>query len=84
MLGLPTSDWSTVPEARTPPFPGDWRDAGAVEHVFTHFALTLHVRTAQAAHLGAYDWRPAAEARSALPTVFAKALDRGLAPALFL
>ena len=83
-LGLPTSDWSTVPEARTPPFPGDWRDAGAVEHVFTHFALTLHVRTAQATHLGAYDWRPAAEARSALPTVFAKALDRGLAPALFL
>ena len=83
MLGLPTSDWSTTPEPRTPPFASDWRDAGAVEHVFTHFALTLHVRTAQATDRGVYEWRSAAEARAALPTVFAKALDRGLAPDLF-
>ena len=83
MLGLPTSDWSTVAEARTPPFPGDWRDAGAVEHVFTHFALTLHVRVARTADTGAYAWTDPGPARAALPTVFAKALDRGLAPDLF-
>ena len=83
MLGLPTSDWSTVVEPRTPPFPGDWRDAGAVEHVFTHFALTLHVRVALAADTGAYVWTDPGPARAALPTVFAKALDRGLAPDLF-
>ena len=82
MLGLPTSDWSATPEPRTPPFPGDWRDAGTVEHVFTHFALTLHVRTARARDHAAYQWMPAEQARSALPTVFAKALDRGLAPDL--
>lgn len=84
MLGLPTSEWSTVAEARTPPFPGDWRDAGAVEHVLTHFALTLHVRVALAADTGAYAWTDPGQARVALPTVFAKALDRGLAPDLFL
>ena len=83
MLGLPTSDWSTVVEPRTPPFPGDWRDAGAVEHVFTHFALTLHVRTIQAGAGDAYQWSDPDAARAALPTVFAKALDRGLAPDLF-
>ena len=82
MLGLPTSDWSTTAEPRTPPFPGDWRDAGAVEHVFTHFALTLHVRTARAHDRDAYQWMAAEAARAALPTVFAKALDRGLAPDL--
>ncbi|MBD3835457.1 A/G-specific adenine glycosylase [Brevundimonas sp.] len=83
MLGLPTSDWSTVVEPRTPPFPGDWRDAGAVEHVFTHFALSLHVRTIQSGGRDVYQWSDPDAARAALPTVFAKALDRGLAPDLF-
>ncbi|MGQ3112852.1 MAG: A/G-specific adenine glycosylase [Brevundimonas sp.] len=72
MLGLPTSDWSEAPDA-TPPVAADWQDAGAVEHVFTHFSLTLTVRVAR----GAGDdwiWTEEAEALAGLPTVFAKAL----------
>lgn len=40
MLGLPTSDWSAAPAETRPPLAADWRAAGSVEHVFTHFALT--------------------------------------------
>ncbi len=76
MLGLPTSDWSAAPTPATPPVAADWREAGAIEHVFTHFSLTLSVRVAEGA--GDFLWLPAEEARAALPTVFKKALDRGL------
>lgn len=72
MLGLPTSDWSEAADG-TPPVAADWRDAGAVEHVFTHFSLTLTVRVATGAG-GDWIWTEEAEARSSLPTVFAKAL----------
>ncbi len=53
MLGLPTSDWRSTPyadeEARAAaPPPAPWRDLGAVEHVFTHFLLTLRVLAAEA------------------------------------
>ena len=34
-----------LPEA--PPVEAEWREAGAIEHVFTHFALTLSVRVAR-------------------------------------
>ncbi|ADL02003.1 A/G-specific adenine glycosylase [Brevundimonas subvibrioides] len=77
MVGLPTSDWAEeVPDA-TPPAGADWADAGAIEHVFTHFSLTLGVRVAQGSG-GDFLWTPEAEALNALPTVFAKALVRGL------
>ena len=75
MLGLPTTDWSSEPD-RTPPVQADWRDAGSVEHVFTHFALTLEVRTAEGE--GDFVWTPIQEALAALPTVFRKALERAL------
>jgi A/G-specific adenine glycosylase len=77
MLGLPTSDWSAVPPEPAPPASAIWRDAGAVEHVFTHFALTLEVRAGQGA--GPFVWTPVDEALASLPTVFRKALERGLA-----
>lgn len=77
MLGLPTSDWSVTPVEAAPPAPSNWRDAGAVEHVFTHFALTLEVRAGEGA--GDFIWLPADEALASLPTVFRKALERGLA-----
>ncbi|QYF87303.1 A/G-specific adenine glycosylase [Brevundimonas sp. PAMC22021] len=77
MAGLPTSEWRTAAPAFDPPVAADWREAGAVEHVFTHFALTL--RVVEATGAGEFDWRPASEARAALPTVFKKALDRALA-----
>ena len=76
MLGLPTTDWSGDPD-RTPPVQADWRDAGSVEHVFTHFALTLEVRTA--AGDGDLVWMRVEDALKALPTVFRKALERALA-----
>ena len=79
MLGLPTSDWtvgSAVAEGG-PPVAADWRDAGAIEHVLTHFSLTLAVRVAEAG--GDFLWIDPDEALAALPTVFRKALERGLA-----
>lgn len=77
MLGLPTSDWTTPAPPDQPPVRGEWRTAGAVDHVFTHFSLTLTVRTAQGrAEDGPWRWMPVETARAALPTVFAKALDR--------
>ena len=77
MTGLPTSEWSADAPALDPPVAAEWREAGVVEHVFTHFALTLRVMEATSA--GDFDWRPADQARAVLPTVFKKALDRALA-----
>jgi len=76
MVGLPTSDWSAAP-AFDPPVAADWTQAGAVEHVFTHFSLTLTVHVGEGA--GDFVWTPTSEALAALPTVFRKALERGLA-----
>jgi len=73
MLALPTGDWTAAP----PPIPAGWRDAGSVEHVFTHFSLTLQVLVGQGSGQDLI-WTPISEARGALPTVFRKALDRGL------
>jgi A/G-specific adenine glycosylase len=39
MLGLPTSEWTTEEVA----VPFGWTGVGAIEHVFTHFSLTLGV-----------------------------------------
>ena len=75
MLGLPTSDWGEAP-VDAAPVEGDWIDAGAIEHVFTHFSLTLTVRVAKVG--GDFLWTDEAAALNALPTVFAKALQRGL------
>jgi len=75
MLGLPTSGWDGADEAA--PGPGPWREAGAVSHVFTHFRLELDVRVGPGA--GSLVWTPVEAARAALPTVFRKALERGLA-----
>jgi A/G-specific adenine glycosylase len=77
MLGLPTSDWMGASAEPKPPVAADWRDAGAVDHVFTHFALTLDVRAAEGS--GDYVWTAPEEALAVLPTVFRKALERGLA-----
>jgi A/G-specific adenine glycosylase len=61
----------------TPPVKARWRNAGAIEHVFTHFSLTLNVRLAVKKQLPAGCL--AAPARTApLPSVMRKALDAGL------
>ncbi len=84
MLGLPTSDWGSAPLsppgalAEAPPGTG-WRSLGAIEHVFTHFALTLEVwRGAAKSRDAAFVWMPADAAAQALPSVFRKALEAGL------
>ena len=78
MLALPTSDWGERPAALAgAPAPAGWRTAGSIEHVFTHFALTLEVMRAE---VEAEDliWTPVEEAARALPSVFLKALRQGL------
>ncbi|WP_374572983.1 A/G-specific adenine glycosylase [Phenylobacterium sp.] len=81
MLGLPTSDWRSQPfsaaEARAAaPVSADWRAAGEIEHVFTHFSLTLVLMRAE----GEADdviWTPRSGLQ-ALPSVFLKAARAGL------
>lgn len=70
MLGLPTTDWTSeradgLAEA---PFQANWKKVGEVEHVFTHFALTLEVWAAEGD--GDFFWTGDV---SALPSVFLKA-----------
>lgn len=77
MLGLPTSDWPVGAADTAPPVAADWREAGAIEHVFTHFSLTLTVRVAEGG--GDFLWTDPQDALASLPTVFRKALERGLA-----
>ncbi len=81
MLALPTSDWRTDPftdaEAiAAAPVDADWRPAGEIRHVFTHFALTLATYRAEG------DWDDAIWTRraelEAMPSVFLKAARKGL------
>jgi A/G-specific adenine glycosylase len=80
MLGLPTTAWRAAPftaaEALAEaPADADWRPAGAVEHVFTHFSLTLAIYAARAeAPDASLIWTPMAEAVAATPSVFSKAI----------
>lgn len=85
MRGLPTTAWRAEPwtldEAlAAAPLPAPFQDAGEVRHVFTHFPLALQVVAASVADgdAGAGEWAPLDDALG-LPTVFAKALERGLA-----
>jgi A/G-specific adenine glycosylase len=88
MLALPTTDWGPVAPspaeaARAAPLPAAWRSAGAIEHVFTHFALTLEVWRAEAiARDRTLEWLPIEDASRALPSIFLKALSRALEPSL--
>jgi len=59
-----------------PPLKTRWRRAGEVEHVFTHFALTLAVRVARVAELPA-GALSAPAGTAPLPSVMRKALDAG-------
>ncbi|MGZ5987321.1 MAG: NUDIX domain-containing protein, partial [Caulobacteraceae bacterium] len=78
MLALPTSDWGAAPPPLAgAPAPAGWRSAGSIEHVFTHFALTLEVMRAEGDAAGLI-WTPVDEAARALPSVFLKALRQGL------
>ena len=72
MLGLPTTDWGPAPlsdaEAIAAPVKAAWRKVGEIEHIFTHFALTLSVYEAT----GDMEAEWTSEL-SVLPSVFLKA-----------
>jgi A/G-specific adenine glycosylase len=62
------------------PIDADWQAAGAVEHVFTHFALTMTLMCARADRRPSGEWVPVDRIGEAgLPTLFAKLAARGLA-----
>jgi A/G-specific adenine glycosylase len=81
MLALPSTPWGPRPRnpAALAPFPADWRGVGEIEHVFTHFSLTLSVLKAHAPP-GDHGliWTPLEQAAAGLPSVFLKALRAGL------
>ena len=88
MRALPDDGWSARHDGSGEvPFQGDWRGAGQVAHVFTHFALALSVssvklapRQACPANAEPGEWWPiAALAGAGLPTLFARAAQRVLA-----
>ena len=69
MLALPTEE----------PAPAQWREAGAVEHVFTHFALDMRLLCAEAdaASDDGIWWPVERLGEAGLPTLFAKLAARG-------
>jgi A/G-specific adenine glycosylase len=85
MLGLPTGPWNDSPGAGDgAPAAARWQEAGAIDHVFTHFALNLRLVCAEAPGRGEqrddWIWWPIETVDEAgLPTVFARAAARGLA-----
>jgi A/G-specific adenine glycosylase len=82
MLGLPTTDWTSGPPPDAlafAPAAADWRPLGGVEHVFTHFALSLQVWRARTGERRPdLVWLGTEAAAQALPSVFRKALTAGL------
>lgn len=75
MVALPTD---------SEPAAEDWRDAGSVDHVFTHFALTMRLKCARTArrphNMDGCEplWWPVERVGEAgLPTLFAKLAARG-------
>lgn len=83
MRALPSGPWSdSDPGLADAPATADWRDAGTVAHIFTHFALHLRVMTAAMAHEDGDDgeWWPIDRIEEAgLPTLFARAAARAIA-----
>ncbi len=84
MRALPDDGWSARADGTgEAPLPGDWRDAGAVRHSFTHFHLTLTLKVLEAESAvppGEGEWWDAARiAEAGLPTLFAKAARLALA-----
>lgn len=84
MLALPTSEWRAAPYPEVEaianaPADADWRAVGEIEHVFTHFSLTLSIMRAEAdGEAGELLWSTRRDL-AALPSVFLKAARAGLA-----
>jgi A/G-specific adenine glycosylase len=69
MLALPTEE---------APAEAEWREAGSVDHVFTHFALNMKLLCADAGERTEGTWWPVDRLSEAgLPTLFARLAARG-------
>jgi A/G-specific adenine glycosylase len=82
MLALPTGPWTDAPQAGDgAPLAARWQEAGAVDHVFTHFALNVRLLCADAEERRADGtWWPVTRLSEAgLPTLFARLAERGAA-----
>jgi A/G-specific adenine glycosylase len=81
MLGLPTGPWDAQASLdEGAPLQAAWQEAGTVEHVFTHFALRLHLLCADApkpAPEGIW-WPVERIGEAGLPTLFARAAAIGV------
>lgn len=80
MLALPTGSWG--PDAKAgegAPLNAHWTPAGSIEHVFTHFALDVHLLCASTDdRLPEAIWWPIDRLDEAgLPTLFTKLARRG-------
>jgi A/G-specific adenine glycosylase len=88
MLALPTGEWTAAPVKAAQalgaaPARADWRSAGVIDHVFTHFALTLEVWRAESTTRDpGLLWLPIDAAARALPSVFLKAVRLAQEPTL--
>ncbi len=84
MRALPGGDWGAIAEP-APPADADWRPIGTVEHVFTHFSLSLDVMAAAlpmrpfADRPGAQWWPIETIDEAGLPTLYARAAMLGRA-----
>lgn len=81
MLALPTGSWSIQPEyGEGAPAATQWHEGGSVDHVFTHFALSVRLLCGNGdARRAGQIWWPADRLEEAgLPTLFAKLARRGL------
>lgn len=85
MTEVPTSNWNARRDGalgpQAAPFAGDWKMAGTVKHVFTHFELRLDVYRAAFAHRPSTEgwWSPENTVfDEALPTVMKKAITAAM------
>jgi A/G-specific adenine glycosylase len=85
MTEVPTTSWTARVDGATTdaaaPFPGNWRPAGRIGHVFTHFALELDVfkTTTDGVAPAGHFWSLAHEiSGEALPTVMKKVIEAAI------
>jgi A/G-specific adenine glycosylase len=82
MLALPTGAWAESAEpGEGAPAAARWRDAGSVDHVFTHFSIRVRLLCAAAEQRpdDAIWWPAERLGEAGLPTLFAKLARRGAA-----
>jgi A/G-specific adenine glycosylase len=84
MSEVPTTAWTARVDGETgagaAPFDADWKRAGSIRHVFTHFELDLSVYRAEVGQLALPEgwWWSSSMQDEALPTVMKKAIEAAI------